>query len=133
MKNLPKSTIIKTIEIYKQQIKKLEECLKSTPTTIEVPAHKFEVYHEDVDVKLDHWDAVKYCKGLGDGWRLPTRKEKLEMYDRKEELGLKDASYWSSTENGSTTAFNFSFTNGTAYNTNKNSTLSVRAVRTIKD
>ena len=72
MKNLSKSELIETIELHKQQIKKLEECLESRATTIEVPVHKFEVYPRDAYLKLEHDNAVKYCKGLGDGWRLRT-------------------------------------------------------------
>ena len=110
--------------------REIKQELKST--TIEISAHKFEVYHKDVDLKLDHYDAIESCKELGDGWRLPTRKELLEMYDHKEELVLKDDVYWSSTEYGTSDAFGFGFNDGHADYYGKFNTLSVRAVRTIK-
>ena len=100
---------------------------------IEVPVQKFEVYHKDCKFKLEHDDASKYCKGLGDGWRLPTRKEQLEMHEHKEELGLDDGAYWSSTElNGySSYAWGCYFSNGNFFNCLKFRTYRVRAVRTI--
>lgn len=116
----------KTSEL-KRKLKSLERCkiIKRQP-------HKFEVYHEDANLKLNHLDALEYCSLLGNGWRLPTRKELLEMYDHKEALGLKNTPYWSSTEYNTTYAFNIYFFNGHASATNKFSTYSVRAVRTIK-
>ena len=133
MKNLSKSELIETIELHKKQIKKLEECLESRATTIEVPVHKFEVYPRDAYLKLEHDNASKYCKGLGDGWRLPTRNEQLEMYKHKEQLGLKDSYYWSSTEYNSNFAWGYNFNSGNSNLFNKFNTYSVRAVRTIKD
>jgi hypothetical protein len=120
------------IDFYKGCIKKLEKELEKQPTTIEIQAHKFEVYHEDASLKLNYLDTVGYCERMGKGWRLPTRKEQLEMYENKKELGLKDANYWSSTEYTTTNAYYFNFISGNASNVNLNSTLSVRAVRTIK-
>ena len=99
---------------------------------IKIPVKKFEVYKDDCYCKLSFDDAKKYCESLGDGWRLPTRKEQLEMYDYKEELGLKHSIYWSSTEYSTTNAFNFYFIDGYAFFSLKFNTNSVRAVRTIK-
>ena len=132
MKNLSKSELIETIELHKQQIKKLEECLESRATTIEISTHKFEVYPRDAELKLEHDDAVKYCKGLGKGWRLPTRKEQLEMYKHKESLKLDDAYYWSSTEYNSNNAWYYNFKYGYSSYNYKINTYRVRAVRTIK-
>ena len=131
MKNLSKSELIETIELHKKQIKKLEECLESRATTIEVPVHKFEVYPRDAYLKLEHDNAVKYCKGLGDGWRLPTRKEQVEMHEHKEQLGLENTAYWSSTEFNSNFAWFYNFADGYSYVFNKNNTFRVRAVKTI--
>ena len=100
--------------------------------TIEVPVQKFEVYHKDCKFKLEHDDAAKYCKGLGDGWRLPTRKEQLEMHEHKEELGLKGY-YWSSAEYDLNNAWFYCFYSGFSVTLNKSNTYRVRAVRTIKD
>tara|TARA_R110001592_G_scaffold285609_1_gene554091 strand:- start:63 stop:380 length:318 start_codon:yes stop_codon:yes gene_type:complete len=99
--------------------------------TIEVPVHKFEVYPEDCKCKLEHDNASKYCKGLGDGWRLPTRNEQLEMYKHKEQLGLKDSYYWSSTESSSNIAWYYNFYLGSSNGSSKPKSYRVRAVRTI--
>ena len=124
-------TLKDKIRIYKKEIIKLEKELENQ-TTIEVPAHKFEVYHKDARFKLNHFDAIEYCERIGNGWRLPTRKEQLEMYGSKEQLGLKDDFYWSITEFTTTNAFYFGFNNGFVYSYSKNYKLRVRAVRTIK-
>ena len=124
-------TLKDKIRIYKQEITNLEKELQ-IKTTIEIPVEKFEVYHEDCYDKLNFSDAKEYCKGLGDGWMLPTLKQQLAMYDRKEELGLKDTYYWSSTEFGATCAFYLNFNYGDTKYSNENNSISVRAVRTIK-
>ena len=131
MKNLSKSELIETIELHKKQIKKLEECLESRATTIEVPAHNFEVYHKDALPSLKHDEAMKYCGRLDGGWRLPTRNEQLEMYKHKEQLGLKDSYYWSSTEFNSNFAWAYNFNSGNSNLFNKLNIYRVRAVRTI--
>tara|TARA_R110001592_G_scaffold349510_1_gene644878 strand:+ start:356 stop:787 length:432 start_codon:yes stop_codon:yes gene_type:complete len=101
-------------------------------TTIEIKPHKFEVYPWDAELKLEHDSASKYCKGLGDGWRLPERNEQLEMYKHKQELGLEDAYYWSSTAGNSNLAWYCGFGYGYSYFNYLNGTCRVRAVRTIK-
>ena len=133
MKNLSKSELIETIELHKKQIKKLEECLESRATTIEIKPHKFEVYPRDAELKLEHDSASKYCKGLGDGWRLPERNEQSEMYKHKESLGLEDTAYWSSAESNSSYAWYFNFNDGYSYASHESYAYRVRAVRTIKD
>ena len=100
---------------------------------IEIPVQKFEVYSEDCCDCLNYDESEGYCHNLeGEGWRLPTREEQLEMYKHKEELGLKDTLCWSSTEYNTTHAYAFAFFNGIASANYKNNTYSVRAVRTIK-
>jgi hypothetical protein len=51
------------------------------------------------------WDeAVKACKALGDGWRLPTKEELDWMYQHKDEIGGFGSGWlWSSSQdyNGS--------------------------------
>jgi len=139
MKNLSKSEIIAKIKVHVQQLEKLEKELEQKETTIEVSAHKFEVYHEDCKFKLNHDEAAEYCKNLdvgwdaqkGGGWRLPTRREQIVMYDCKEKLSLENAIYWSSTEYNATSAFSFNFNYGNANANLKTNTFSVRAVRTI--
>ena len=98
---------------------------------IEIKSQKFEVYKEDCEQILNHAEAIGYCENLGDGWRLPTLKEMLEMDDNKDELGLKPTGYWSSTELNSSYAWFYSFNYGYSYPNGKSNTYRVRAVRTI--
>ena len=51
-------------------------------------------------------DAIAKCKGLGEGWRLPTKNELNKLYNNKKKIGgfkdgYLDDFYWSSrsTEN----------------------------------
>lgn len=98
---------------------------------ITIPKQEFEVYPEDLKGKFNHEGATEACEALGDGWRLPTREELTDMYKYKEDLELKDF-YWSSTEYNSAYALFFGFNNGNEGHSSKHTTLSVRAVRTIK-
>ena len=116
---------------YIDKLEQREIKMELKSTTIEIKPHKFEVYPWDAELKLEHDSASKYCKGLGDGWRLPKLNEQLEMYKHKEELGLK-ACYWSSTENNGSYAWAYNFFNGYSYASSKNKSYWVRAVRTIK-
>ena len=80
------------------------------------------------------WDeSVKYCKSLGEGWRLPTVQE---LWYISEDKNLKKefsvSSYWSSTESNSNCAWGFYFDYGYAYNyISKKDGGCVRAVRDI--
>jgi hypothetical protein len=51
--------------------------------------------------KMDWADAVTACKKLGNGWRLPTKKELNSMYlnlHKKRRGSFADEEYWSSTD-----------------------------------
>lgn len=69
---------------------------------------KFEVAEKDLPELMTYFDAEKYVRDMGEGWRIPTREELLLMYASKEIIGTFDASnkgdgsgcpgwYWSST------------------------------------
>jgi hypothetical protein len=84
--------------------------------------------------------AATYIATLGAGWYLPSIDELSLLWQSRFTSNkalntggfnlLLTANYWSSTENGSSFAFTFSFTNGYATNTSfKNNPLSVRGVR----
>lgn len=83
------------------------------------------------------WDeAIEYAKRLGDGWRLPTRMELLDAWDK----GIEDFQlqcYWSSntyagtyTQNDS--AWSVYFDSGGSGYVLKTNTYYVRCVREIK-
>lgn len=80
------------------------------------------------------WDeAIKACANLGDGWRLPTKDELKEIcYIKDKVVGLRNGTYWSSTENSTSTAWTVNFGGG-CYTTNQYKTVSyyVRAVRDL--
>ena len=105
--------------------------MNTKKVTIEVSTHKFEVYPRDALPSFEYNEALEYCKRLGDGWRLPELNEQSEMHEHKEELGLDDGAYWSSTELNSSYAWFYNFLYGISDYFNKTSTFSVRAVRTI--
>ena len=66
---------------------------------------------------------------------IEIKPHKFEVYHKdckhKEELGLEDTAYWSSTEFNSSYAWYYVFSSGYSYGSNKGYTYSVIAVRTI--
>jgi hypothetical protein len=79
--------------------------------------------------------AALAARSLGPEWFLPSAKELEQMYINRTTLeaapGFSAFSsfYWSSTEDGSTLACRFAFTNGLVFNLSKDFTLDVRGVR----
>ena len=67
---------------------------------------KLEIAQLDFNRKMNWDDATKACSDLGDGWRLPTIKELLNISDCRDLIGAMPGEYyWSSTPttyNGST-------------------------------
>ena len=64
--------------------------------------------------KLMNWvDAKRACAALGKGWRLPTKEELNILYQNKDKIGgFAYDYYWSSTEDGSGSAWVQNFGNG---------------------
>lgn len=66
---------------------------------------KIQVAENDFPDKMNWKDAMSACAGLGNGWRLPTREELLEMKWRlyKEGKGnfKNNSIYWSSSQDNS--------------------------------
>ena len=83
-------------------------------------------------------DAIAKCKGLGNGWRLPTSDELNKLYNNKNKIGgfksgWLDDFYWSSTEASENLVYYQCFGDGQKYTSekrNKNNLYYVRAVRT---
>lgn len=84
--------------------------------------------------------AATYIAGLGAGWYLPSIDELGLLYYNRysvqkalraggSTLLSNTANYWSSTEFYATSAYNFVFLNGYAYDLSKSITLTVRGVR----
>ena len=80
----------------------------------------FELHSETK--KLNWYEAVDYCKSLGDGWRLPTILELHLIHDAKV---IKEDIYWSSSEYTNTNAWYFYFYFGSASYSNKSNTFYV--------
>ena len=103
-----------------------------TPTVIKPEFQAFEVYHEDLKGCHNWEQAKKACIELGNGWRLPTKVELNEMYERKDEVGgFADLYYWSSTEFDPNVAWGQGFDNGFQYDYGKYNNSSVRPVRAL--
>ena len=67
----------------------------------------------------EKYPAFKYCSDYGEGWYLPAKNELREIYENKDIINaalgwtsLCDESYWSSTENSDSNAYEFSFSAG---------------------
>ena len=75
--------------------------------------------------------AIQLCSERGNGWRLPTQKELMQVYIDGSYWNLSQpaANHWSSTENSSTSAWNVNLSTGyTGYN-GKTNAYAVRCVR----
>jgi hypothetical protein len=95
-----------------------------------------EVAQFDFPNKMNWASANKACKGLGKGWRLPTKPELKTLFKNKAKIGgFKGDIYWSSWGYSGNRAWNQIFLKGKYYGrqgvSKKPQTLSVRAVRTL--
>ena len=93
----------------------------------------FEVYPQDLEGFYIWDEAVKVVEALGDGWRLPTKKELELMYLEQEEIGGFGAYYyWSSSEYDEEIAWLKCFYTGGHGNAYKSIYNRVRPVRNLK-
>jgi hypothetical protein len=79
-------------------------------------------------------DAMKACADLGDGWRLPTKKELNILYKNKDKIGgFASGYYWSSTEFDANYIYVWgqNFYGGSQYDYGKSNSAYARAVRTL--
>jgi len=112
---------------------KAEYVKSQTPTIIKPEFEVFEVYHEDLEGHYTWHEAKKACAKLGAGWRLPTKEELHEMYEKRDMVGgFANNYYWSSTEYVNFNAWRQSFSSGNQDTSHKNDLAnSVRAVRAL--
>ena len=90
-----------------------------------------EVMNEDLGI-FEWDDAMKACADLGDGWRLPTKKELNILYENKDKIGgFAGLNYWSSTEEHNSNAWYQHFYDGSQSYVFKDISTSVHAVRSI--
>jgi hypothetical protein len=102
--------------------------------TVKLKEIGLEVMKTDLDDMTMKWyEAKSACEKLGNGWRLPTKKELENLYQLRNKIGgFKPSAYWSSSEYGNV-AWTFYFNYGTAYgNLGKDNEDYARAVRTLE-
>ena len=96
---------------------------------------KKEVAPKDAPGKMTWHEAMEYAESLGDGWRLPTRVELLQLYQLRDYIGgfASDDTYWSSSQASITSAWRQSFSNGDQASIGKDVSKGVRVVRDIEE
>ena len=111
---------------------KAEYVKSQTPTIIKPEFEAFEVYHEDLECHYTWREAKKACAKSGAGWRLPTKEELHEMYEKRDMVGgFASFSYWSSSEYDYNLAWSQNFFNGNQTNDDKFNFGYVRPVRAL--
>lgn len=78
--------------------------------------------------------AARICNNLVSGgysdWYLPSFYELEKLYVNRTAIGgFSNTNYWSSSQNGTTTAYSLNFSTGTGVSTSKTSAVYVRAIR----
>ena len=92
-----------------------------------------EVAQYDFPKTMSWYDADESCKGLGDGWRLPTKDELNFMYENKNEIGgfRSGDYYWSSSMSYGDHGWIQLFRDGYQYELSLRCKEFVRAIRTF--
>ena len=94
-----------------------------------IKIRELEIMTEDLG-RMNWGDAKKSCADLGEGWRLPTKKELEVLFENKNKIGgFTNASYWSSSESGTVFAWIQDFNNGSQGHRYETSRNYIRAVR----
>ena len=89
-----------------------------------------EVAQHDFPNEMTWDEAKKECESLGSGWRLPNEDELNTLYQNKDKIGgFANNLYWSSTGVVSYYAWFQNFNDGSQYDSDKNDTYYVRAIR----
>lgn len=90
----------------------------------------FEIYKETLPFHITWEEAIKSCANLGNGWRLPTKEELLEIYNLQKlgEITLGNYGCWSSSKQGEY-IWSVGFLTGNQYLNPKNNLNLVRPVR----
>ena len=78
--------------------------------------------------------AINACRGLGAGWRLPTKRELYILYRNKSKIKIGGFSYdfyWGDNEDKDYPSMSQNFSNGEQQVVYEDDRMRVRAVRTI--
>jgi|688.fasta_scaffold00172_64 hypothetical protein len=108
---------------YSAYVRAVRDIVKQNPTL------PFEIATRSPEKMMTWYEAVEYVKSLGDGWRLPTKKELNQIYESNNDF-IKD-NYWSGTEGVSNGAWRQDMSDGYQGHGNKFNGNYVRAVRSI--
>ena len=95
---------------------------------------RFEIAQFDFS-KYMYWDqANNACKGLGIGWRVPTKNELKVLYSNKSKIKIGGYSYnyyWGNNEDKDYPSMRQNFSNGEQEIMYEDDRCRVRAVRTV--
>lgn len=84
--------------------------------TIQVDGWSIQVANNDLPYQMTWREAMNACGKLGNGWRIPNKKELVAMFEQLHQQGRGnfnvDDWYWSSSKSQSGTAWYLSFDNG---------------------
>ena len=105
--------------------------------TFTMVGETMQVAKEDFPESMNISEAMEECKGLGNGWSLPTKGQLMAMYEQLHKQGkgnFKDSFYWSSSRDYNSAYYaphyNVNFSNGSVSDEVKESGgHQVRAVR----
>ena len=97
---------------------------------IPIKIGNIEVAEYDFPKGMNWNDAKKVCSELGDGWRIPSKKELNTLYQNMVKIrGFDRETYWSSTEGDDGYAWVQEFSGGNQYSTHKDFPSQVRVIR----
>ena len=93
---------------------------------------KFIVAENDLTDLLNWEDSKKACIELGEGWRLPSKKELNLLFQNKEKIGgFVETNYWSSTQFDGYGSCYQNFTSGYQSDTDKRSLYHIRCIKNL--
>ena len=115
------------IRLETERIEK-ERILSYTTNTIIIK--NLEIANHDFPSEMYYNYAVAACAALGEGWRLPTKKELKIMHKKQSKIGrFSNVPYWSSTDYNNIETWTMDFS-GSYHINEKSDKLRVWAVRT---
>ena len=126
------SALIVSIAIlmYIISITKSPSSLNERVTGDPIRIGRLEVAQYDLPEYMTWTQAIKSCKALESGWRLPTKSELNFLYKNKDKIGnFANLTYWSSTEGDYRYGWGQGFHSGKQYGYDKYKYGGVRAVR----
>lgn len=96
---------------------------------------KFEIYKETLPNHMTFEEAINACSKLGDGWRLPSKLELIEMFDiqQRGEITFGNYGCWSGSEDDTEMVWSLGFLTGNVYLNSPTNLNLVRPVRNVVD